>query len=787
MYCAHISADLSRKQTCSMHSEATASLAESILTPLGLGSCGKLVGFLHDCGKFSDEFNTYLHKASQGEPVKKGSVIHSFAGVRYLLDNFHSKNNTSNLFDITAEILAASIGSHHGFMDIWDENHRNGFYHRMEHQPEYDNRAIDIFFSECISKKEIETLFLSAQQEISTFIQEKISTCHCNAKELHFYFGLLVRLITSALVDADRTDTRCFMQNVPISAPVVPDWTAAADKINHDIASFPCETPIQEARHIFSNLCADSAERPSGLYRLDLPTGGGKTLSALRFALHHAEKHKMRRVIYVAPLLSIIEQNAKVISNAVGNTIPVLEHHSNILQDSSSPEKTTNAELMQEKWDAPLIITTFVQLLKTLFSGKMSAVRRFHCLSESTMIIDEVQSLPPKMLSMFNCAINFLVKCCGVTVVLCSATQPAFGKAEHKMLSPECLISETVYKQYAPLFRRTAIADAGMFSLPEVADYAVDALKTARSLLLVCNTKREAADLYRQLTEKTNIPVYHLSAGMCMAHRKKTLDELTNALERQEQLICVSTQVIEAGIDISFDSVLRLSAGLDSIVQAAGRCNRHGESPTPQPVYIFRLKDEKLGSLREIRQAQNALNELLAEYRRSPARYDHDLTSDAAVQDYYAFLYHEMPQGAQDYPVKESDTSLFELLSTNVQFIADAGTDFFLNQAFRTAGALFSVFDEDNKSVLVPFEEGKSIIDRLENNCSKYDTLYISSLLKQAKPYTVSVPANQIERMLKSGSVYTLLDGSLYVLNPEFYDNIIGIKEGNNLCSTLIL
>lgn len=788
MYYAHISADLNRTQTCSSHSEATAHFAETILTPLGLGSCGKLVGLLHDCGKFSDEFNIYLQKASQGESVKKGSVIHSFAGVCYLLKYFHSKNSTISLSDITAEILAASIGSHHGFMDIWNENHRNGLDHRLEHQPEYDAQAIAAFLNECINEKEIETLFQSAQQEITSFMQEKLSLCCGNAEEIHFCLGLLFRLITSALVDADRTDTRCFMQNVPIPVPVIPDWAAAVEKINHTISSFPCESPIQEARRAFSDLCADAAEKPAGLYRLDLPTGGGKTLSALRFSLLHAKEHKMRRIFYAAPLLSIVEQNAKVIRTAVGDTLPILEHHSNTLRDFSSPEEATQAELLQENWDSSLIITTFVQLLNTLFSGKMSAVRRFHCLAESIIIIDEVQSLPPKMLSMFNCAINFLAKCCGTTVILCSATQPAFGKAKHKMLQPERMISETVYRKYAPLFRRTAIEDAGSFSLQEIADYASDMLKSARNLLIVCNTKKQAAQLYGQLAENTDIPLYHLSAGMCTAHRKSTVAALTGALMKNQRLICVSTQVIEAGVDISFDSVLRISAGLDNIVQAAGRCNRHGESSSPKPVHICRLKDEKLGSLREIRQAQDALNELLAEYRLSPARYDHDLSSDAAVQGYYTFLYRNMPQDAQDYPVKECDSSLFELLSTNVQFKGDTEA-YFLNQAFRTAGALFSVFDENNESVLVPYEEGKSIIEQLnsENSRTKYDFSFTASLLEQAKPYTVSAPSNQIERMMKSGMIYTLLDGNLYVLNEAFYDPEIGIKEGNDICSTLIL
>lgn len=788
MYSAHIALEADgsqRVQTCTEHSRAVADLGKVFLETCGLGEAGYLAGLLHDCGKFTDEFDAYLNKAVRGERIQKGSVIHTFAGVRYLLERFHAHDSNLSFSDISVEILAASVGGHHGLIDLWDEYHQSGFEHRLARQPEYDRRAIAAFHKECTDAEEIHRLFQKADREFLRFYCGGIVPNVKSEDEAYFALGLLVRLITSAVVDADRTDTRCFMQNIAYPVFQLPAWDRCVAQINNYIEAFPCSTPIQAARRAFSDQCAMMADEKTGLYRMDLPTGGGKTLAALRFAALHAQKNGLRRVIYTAPLLSIIEQNAKVIRNAVGDSVSVLEHHSNLLLDGSNGEDIAQAELLQETWDAQIIITTFVQLLNTLFSGKMSAVRRFHCLCESVIIIDEVQSLPPKMISMFNIAINFLTQCCGTTVLLCSATQPAFDKAEHKMLPCKRLIPETIFQKYAPLFQRTDIRDAGSGSMAELAEHAVECLEISDSLLIVCNTKREAAEIVQVLHELTEVKIFHLSAGMCMAHRKRTTEELDLALEQKEKLICVSTQVIEAGVDISFGAVIRLAAGLDNIVQTAGRCNRHGEYEKPQPVEVYRLKNEKLEPLKEIREAQDALNMLLEEFRRDPARYSYDLSSDTAINEYYTALYRSMAKGAQDYPVHGQ--TLFDMLSSNTQFAPDDADSYYLKQAFRTAGEWFEVFDSPNESVLVPYKDGALLIEQLDTPRVNYDMAYTEKLLQRAKPYTVSLAREQIERMKKYGMIYTLLDDSIYVLNTDYYDEVLGVKEGNDLCNTLIL
>lgn len=793
MYPAHITINPQtseqRTQTCTEHARSVAALAKSYLSSVKLSSVGELAGLLHDSGKFTEEFDRYLEKANHGEKVAKGSVIHTFAGVRYLLEQYHSQDGNLTFGDLAAELIAASIGSHHGLFDLWDERHQSGFEHRLDHQPDYDRRAIAAFHAECSSAEEIRGLYKEAESEIRNFYMEKIGSCIQSNDEVPFALSLLTRLITSAVVDADRTDTRCFMENQPLPMDRIPSWDSCAEKVSTHIHSFPQVTPIQRARSDFSASCAEAAKMPTGLYRLDLPTGGGKTLAALRFAVLHAQKHHMRHVFYIAPLLSIIEQNAEVIRRAVGDSLPVLEHHSNIIRENMSPDELKQTELLQENWDAPLIVTTLVQLLETLFSGKMASVRRFHRLCDSVIVFDEVQSLPPKILSMFNCAVNFLTKCCGATVVLCSATQPAFDNrnVQHRMFPSTRLISEELFYQHAPLFRRTAIMDAGFCDMGELATMALSTLETSDSLLIICNTKRESAELYSRLADRSDVRLFHLSAGMCMAHRKQVLKDMSIALQAEEKLICVSTQVIEAGVDVSFGAVIRLSAGLDNVVQAAGRCNRHGEHDTPQPVYICHLKDEKLGSLREIREAQTALDALLAAYRRAPSSYENDLASDAAVRDYYAALYRNMPVGYQDDHV--NGHTIWELLTTNHQFMSDkpARQPYHLNQAFRTAGDLFRVFDNESISLLVPYEDGAEIIKLLTDDRLCHDIVRARELLTRAKPYTVSLSETQIERMMKNGMIYTLLDGSICILNDGYYDNHTGIKEGNDLCSTLIL
>ena len=514
-------------------------------------------------------------------------------------------------------------------------------------------------------------------------------------------------------------------------------------------------------------------------------------MASLRYALAHAEKYSKRRVIYTAPLISILDQNAKVIRDAIGFDDIVLEHHSSVLRSTMNSEDLSKYELLAETWDAPVIITTLVQLLNTMFAGKISCVRRFQSLCDSIIIIDEVQTIPVKMLSLFNLAINFISSFCGATVLLCSATQPCFEDLKtHRMhISKGEIIPEEKYYEYKQAFKRTELKDAGNMTLAEISEFAESVLDDVESLLIICNSRKEAADIYWNLKENHE-NCYHLSASMCMAHRKSILERVYQELALGEKVILVSTQVIEAGVDISFGAVIRLTAGMDNIIQAAGRCNRNGEKEGTSPVYIVRCEDEKIGSLKDITRSQDATNNLLSRFSADPGIFSNDLTSDQAIKYYYRSLYNAAGN-LFDYPTDH--TTLFSLLSDNMS-LSDGGEnaeEYVMHQAFKSAGSKFELFDRDNETVIVPYGEGVELIAELLTERGRTDLVYMKGLLDRAKEFSVSVYSNQIKKLCDSGGLVLLADGELLILQEDWYDSKTGLnyepveKEANE-CNILI-
>jgi CRISPR-associated endonuclease/helicase Cas3 len=383
---------------------------------------------VHDCGKFKDEFARYL----QDPNGIRGSVNHTFAGCRLLLERYHGQ--TEEPFrKLSAELLALAVGSHHGLFDCVGEDKQSGFSHRMTKKEIGYEESVRNFLSECASKAELDDLFRRATEEL-TAVFERIAGE--DGQEVFFRTGLLARLLLSALIEADRRDTAEFMGNLPPKSE--PEdlhafWTPYLNRVEEKLDHFPADTPICLARREISDRCRAFAENPGGIYQLNIPTGGGKTLTSLRYALAHAAKWGKKRLIFTSPLLSILEQNAAVLRSFLDDDSIILEHHSNVIRTEESGE-LDHRELAVESWDAPVIITTLVQLLNTLFDGKTTAIRRFQGLCRSVIVIDEVQTVPAHMLSLFNLAVDFLVKVCGATVVLCSATQPCLERTEHPLL-----------------------------------------------------------------------------------------------------------------------------------------------------------------------------------------------------------------------------------------------------------------------------------------------------------------------------------------------------------------
>lgn len=756
MYCAHIRED-GTPQSVSEHCRAAAAYAQEVLNPIGAGNAGYLAGLLHDAGKMKREFQEYL---LEGKGVR-GSVNHSFAGCRMILRKFHAEP-ASTCEDLTAELLAFAVGAHHGLFDCVDREGSSGFLYRLNKENIGYRESAENFLAQCADAGELTALFQAANAEL-TPVYERLGTLAGESnEEFAFYEGMLARLLLSAVIEGDRRDTAEFMTGIcrpPEIENASEFWGSYLSFLEEKLKKFPNDAPIQKARAEISQKCCDFGERQGGVLRLSVPTGGGKTLSALRFALRHAAKWGKHRLIFTAPLLTILEQNAAVIREYLGDDGIVLEHHSNVAEPDDTAELDLR-ELAVDSWHSPVILTTLVQLLNTLFSGKTTCIRRFQSLCNSVIVIDEVQTVPSKVLSLFDLAVNFLAEICGATVVLCSATQPALNRAEHP-IKPEPQQMIPYEKPLWAPFRRTQIIDAGEMTLEETAAFVRESMQQVKSLLVVCNKKSQAAYFLQSLDGSAEV-CCHLSAGMCPAHRKQTLEQLYQALDAGESCLCVATQVIEAGVDISFQRVIRLTAGMASVVQAAGRCNRNAED-VRAPVYVVTLLNENLSRLEEIRRAKEATVALLSAYRREPERFHADLASEEAIAYYYDRFYGAMPRGGQDYRLPKERVSLFELLSDNRTYRKDSG--FMLAQAFRMAGDAFTVFDSDTQDVVVPFGDGKALIEELIAQRT-IDVAFLSGWLSRAKPYTVSLYAYQIRALSDVIAEYA----GVKVLPPEYYD-----------------
>jgi len=749
------------------HSKNSAKYAASCLRGVGLEQTGTLMGLIHDCGKFKKEFQAYLTDPNG----VRGSVNHTFAGTRLLLERYHTSDD--GMDKLAAELLAFAVGSHHGQFDCVDENRHSGFDHRLKKENIGYTESVKNFYDHCLSATELDNLFAKAVAELSR-VCLGMAEDRSDLEEYRFQLSLLARLLLSALIEGDRRDTIEFM----IGSQITPDpenwqmfWKPYLERIESKMAMFPADNTICRARRKISDQCRAFAEHEGGIFRLNVPTGGGKTLSSLRFALAHARKWGKRRIIFTSPLLSILEQNAAVIRAHLGDDGIILEHHSNVLRTEEGAE-LDQRELAAESWHAPVIITTLVQLLNTLFEGRTTSIRRFQSLCGSVIVIDEVQTVPSKMLTLFNLSLDFLVKVCGATVLLCSATQPCLEMVDHPVRSYVQDVVPYDRALWEP-FRRTVITDAGGKTMEEIVEFVADAMEQVQSMLVVCNRKDEAEYFFARLRDFAEVSC-HLSASMCTAHRRKTLKKLNHDLEDGRKCLCVATQVIEAGVDISFQRVIRLTAGMDSVIQAAGRCNRNGEFPEPVPVYVVTCQGENLGRLRKIAEEKKATESLLDTWRRNPARLGYDLASDQAIRAYYHKLYTDMKPGYQDYTLERLRTTLFDVLSGNYALYdenASYAGQYYLNQAFALAGSYFRIFDSNTWDLVVPYGDGAKLIAELAAQ-DRPTPAFLASWERRTRAYTVSVYEWQLKAL---GNAVTEHMG-VAVLAEGFYDEDTGLK-----------
>jgi CRISPR-associated endonuclease/helicase Cas3 len=553
---------------------------------------------------------------------------------------------------------------------------------------------------------------------------------------------------------------------------------------------------INAIRQKISQACYDFADRPKGLYQLTVPTGGGKTFASLRFALHHADQREMDRIIYVLPYTTIIDQNADEIRKVLEekdkkgkylNRV-VLEHHSNLMPD----KETARQKVLSENWDAPVVLTTNVQVLEALFGSGTRGARRMHQLANAVIIFDEVQTLPVKCVQLFNTAITFLVNNCGSTVVLCTATQPLLDKIEPKSRALPVTAEQQMVPNARQLFddlKRVEVYDKtklGGWSNDEIKELAGQRVIESGSVLVVVNTKTSAHKIYEQCTQISNVETYHLSTYMCPSHRMAVLDQVKACLHDKKPIICVSTQLIEAGVDISFGSVIRFLAGLDSIVQAAGRCNRHNEKyPALGEVYIINPAEENIDAIEDIRIGKEKSERLLDEFKNNPEGFGNNILSPEAMEQYYQYYFYQRAS-EMNYPVTADSSvgradNLFNLLSVNslsveeYKRIKNKNPAIPLRQAFMTAAKSFQAIESVARGIIVPYgEEGKNIINKL---CSVQELEKQYKLIRQAQRYSVNVFPDLLKR-LQEQAVHEVQKGSgILYLDERYYSDEFGLSE----------
>lgn len=782
IFAAHINGE--RVQTVEEHLRNTAKIADWYSQKIGFHSLMELVCLTHDMGKLCDSFDDYVRGKSN---VKRGQLDHAYAGAKYVLSLAGEEEKSAAVF------VARIIVSHHGLHDWLTEEGVDYLKERISKNESFDKIVEE--YEKIFPRENSIALLKRAKQELLTIRKSVVSICRGTSEnkkmQAAFYMSMFERLAESILIDADRTDTADFMTGITTPSPTdtTPIWDNMHNGIKAKCADFSKNTDeISIARSDISERCADFARHKVGICRLIVPTGGGKTLSSMRFAADYCREHKCNRIFYTAPFMSILEQNSDIIRSLVGDEKQYLEHHSNFMQEIDNENEVKLYQYHSEKWDSAVVSTTLVQLLNTLFRAKTSCVRRFHRLCNSVIIIDEVQSLPVKCVHLFNLAINFLNKVCGATVVLCSATQPPFENDEkYPLLLDEKSSMTGDFTADFERFHRTRVVNklrTEGYSYDETAQFCYEKFTENGNVLLVVNTKKAAETIYQKLKDmaEQDVILLHISTKMCPQHRRDTLKKLREALDKEKRVICVTTQLIEAGVDISFKCVIRSLAGLDNIAQAAGRCNRNGKYPCTD-VYIINISDENLNKLNDIKRAKTATRDVL--YR----EIDDDILSIKNLTAYYTTLFkernEELSYKAEDISQETNLVDLFAFASRRRANVIDKSTldSKTIYQCPKTAGELFSVIESHTHSVVVPYnDEARELISHLTSDIPPQ---MIRAVLRKAQKYIVEIYAHDERKLWDSGALYSTEYG-IAVLSQEHYNNEYGVTLDGGIREVLI-
>jgi CRISPR-associated endonuclease/helicase Cas3 len=819
---AHVRKKDKKIQTLQQHLTNVSMITGEFTKKIDLKEIGEVLGLLHDVGKGSQEFQNYIGSATGIIPEKsekwvdtstlKGKIDHSTAGAQII----HKSMQID--YEGTKQALSLCIASHHsGLIDCLTPDGQNSFLKRIEkeentaHTEESWNKLPEI-------KNRVEQLLatnLDRQLSIvfDKFEMDKDTIPAQESKE--FKYGLLERCLLSCLIDADRLDTADFES--PSNYRIrnygnYHHWDELISRLDQKLKEFKGnadKNEVDELRQEVSQSCFEYSSKQKGIFQLTVPTGGGKTLSSLRFALNHAKAHGMDRIFYIIPYTSIIDQNADEVRKILedkdvkGNYLNkvVLEHHSNIIDERD--EQNGNDEeswlykkrrsLLSENWDAPIVFTTQVQFLEALFGSGTRGARRMHQLLNSVIIFDEVQTIPVKVVKMFNAALQFLTEAGESSIVLCTATQPLLDKVDPveqalnidgKIISDEKKLYEKLKRVKVFDERKTGIG----WSEDEIAELVNKELDAKGSVLVIVNTKNSAKSLYDLISLNKDAITYHLSTRMCPVHRLETIDKIKVKLENKEAVICVSTQLIEAGVDIDFGAVIRYHAGLDSIAQAAGRCNRngrqknaHGEK-TLGHVHIVNPEKENIDRLEDIKEGASITGRVLREFDQAPDKYENDRIGLNAMKQYYQYYFFSRRK-IMDYYLPSSSSigreeSLFNLLSlnktaTNRHYKNTNGSIPFFRQSFLTASKEFKAIDSPTRGVIVPYDEkGEKIVSEL---CSAFELEKQYGLLKEAQRYSINLYSHEFNALYKEGIIQEVQQESgICYLNKQYYSEETG-------------
>ncbi|WP_261807430.1 CRISPR-associated helicase Cas3' [Lapidilactobacillus luobeiensis] len=802
-------------QLLSDHLNQAAELAAGYGQSFGLSTACYLAGLLHDCGKFSDGFQKYLRKAvADPQHVRRGEIDHSYAGGLLLLEIAQSMPPQTQQI---AEMIANAIVSHHSrsirdFLTPGVTAELPTFITRLELNDLATQKARftefeptkERFFKLIKSETEIKELLTQAAAEFRLL---RPTDPNADLDDLYF----MNQNIYSALIDADRTNTMLFEMNRNAdqqdNIKILKRYQEILDQNNQAMRQGPrAQTNINQLRAQLSDEAFEAARRPTGIYRLMIPTGGGKTLTGMRFALEHALRTGKKRIIFIEPFTTIIEQNAQVFRKMFGAVAPeladyVVEHHSNVLEDPAAAADPTYAELkrrervdlIHDTWDGPVLFTTTVAFLNTIFGSGTRNIRRFHNLADAVIIFDEVQALPPKTLQMFNAALNYLSRLANTTAVLCTATQPALDALPNALTFSADKDLITNYDAVEPKFQRVQVMNeckSSSYSVQDIVDLSQKTLEQHHNLLIVLNTKNIVCEVYQVLSQvcSEDTLIYHLSTNMCPQHR---LDLLNGSSDRTtifgdqpiigikerlidaqgKKIIVVTTPLIEAGVDISFEAVIRSVTGLDSIAQAAGRCNRNGERELGD-VYLINPdpRKENISKMEELTDARQTTMRLLDMLDRNCSEVLTANTQECYFQTYYRRIIKKfttqylLNSGLKLYPLLGKNPAGSTNLPHNLPWCPH------LTFSGQTIAKNFQVIADNGHAIIVPYnDDAKKIINELLSQ-SKLDFRELNRLMKRSQRYLLSISNSDYRKLKDDQKIIPFFTPSGETLGRETLD-----------------